>query len=72
MVKSKTTCLEWHFGEVGHGSKKNIWGFFLPKFLVKMAMISYSDSKFKSSLLKMSELFLDINCINIFIIKLLI
>jgi hypothetical protein len=28
MVKSKTTCLEWHFGQVGHGGKKTIWGGF--------------------------------------------
>jgi hypothetical protein len=29
MVKSKTTCLEWHFGQVGHGGNKTMWGFFL-------------------------------------------
>jgi hypothetical protein len=28
MVESKTTCLEWHFGQVGHGGKKTIWGVF--------------------------------------------
>jgi hypothetical protein len=31
MVESKITCLEWHFGHVGHGGKKTIWGIFLIK-----------------------------------------
>ncbi len=26
MVGSKTTCPEWHFGQVGHGNKKTMWG----------------------------------------------
>jgi hypothetical protein len=29
MVKSKSTCLKWHFGQVGHGGKKAIWEVFL-------------------------------------------
>jgi hypothetical protein len=28
MVGSKMTCLEWHFGQVGHGGKKTIGGVF--------------------------------------------
>jgi hypothetical protein len=28
MVKSKSTCPKWHFGQVGHGEKKTIWGVF--------------------------------------------
>jgi hypothetical protein len=29
MVESKMTCLEWHFGQIGHGGKNTIWeGFF--------------------------------------------
>jgi hypothetical protein len=28
MVNSKRTCLEWHFGQVGHGGKITIWGVF--------------------------------------------
>jgi hypothetical protein len=35
MVKSKLTCLKWHFGQVGHGGKKIIWGIFLLKILDK-------------------------------------
>jgi hypothetical protein len=41
------------------GQKKHM-GFLKSKFPIKMTMISYSDSNFKSSLLKMSELFLKI------------
>jgi hypothetical protein len=26
MVGSKLTCPKWHFGQVGHGSKKTIQG----------------------------------------------
>ncbi len=29
MVRSKITCLEWHFGQVGHEGKNTIWGVFL-------------------------------------------
>ncbi len=43
MVKSKMTCPEWHFGEVGHRGKKTYGFFFLSKYLVKMSMISCSD-----------------------------
>jgi len=32
MVGSKMTCLEWHFGQVGHGGKKTIWIFFTKIF----------------------------------------
>jgi hypothetical protein len=31
MVKSKSTCPKWHFGQIGHGGKKTIWGFFFTK-----------------------------------------
>jgi hypothetical protein len=31
MVRSKTTCLKWHFGQVGCGGKKTIWGVSLTK-----------------------------------------
>jgi len=31
MVESKLTCPKWHFGQVGHGGKKTIWGVFLTK-----------------------------------------
>jgi hypothetical protein len=30
-VRSKSTCLKWHFGQVGHGGKKTIWGVFWTK-----------------------------------------
>jgi hypothetical protein len=43
MVKSKLICPKWHFGQVGHGGKKTIWGFVLSKFLVKKVRFSYSD-----------------------------
>jgi hypothetical protein len=33
MVGSKTTYPKWHFGQVGHGGKKTIWGVFLTKNL---------------------------------------
>jgi hypothetical protein len=36
MVRSKSTCPKWHFGQVGHGGKKTIWGF----FYVKKTLIS--------------------------------
>jgi hypothetical protein len=26
------TCSKWHFGQIGNGGKRTIWGFFLPKF----------------------------------------
>jgi len=26
MVEFKLTCPKWHFGQVGHGGKKTIWG----------------------------------------------
>jgi hypothetical protein len=43
MVKSKSTCPKWHFGQVGHRGKKTIMGgFFLLKFLVKKVGISCS------------------------------
>jgi hypothetical protein len=42
MVKSKLTYPRWHFGQVGHGGKKTIWGVFLPKFLFKKIKISYN------------------------------
>ncbi len=35
MVESKMTCLEWHFGQVGHGGKKTIWGVFFTEILGK-------------------------------------
>jgi hypothetical protein len=35
MVESKMTCLELHFGQVGHGVKKPIWGVFFTKVLGK-------------------------------------
>jgi hypothetical protein len=28
MVESKSTCPNWHFGQVGYGGKKTIWGVF--------------------------------------------
>jgi len=28
MVRSKLICPQWHFGQVGHGGKKTIGGFF--------------------------------------------
>ena len=28
MIMSKMICLKWHFGQVGNGGKKTIWGFF--------------------------------------------
>jgi hypothetical protein len=28
MIRFKTTCSKWHFGQVGHGGKKPIRGFF--------------------------------------------
>jgi hypothetical protein len=28
-IGSKSTCPKWHFGQVGHGGKKTIWGVFL-------------------------------------------
>jgi hypothetical protein len=31
MVGSKSTCPKWHFGQVGHGGKKTIWGGFFTK-----------------------------------------
>jgi hypothetical protein len=36
MVRSKSTCPKWHFGQVGDGGKKTIWGF----FYVKKTLIS--------------------------------
>jgi hypothetical protein len=33
MVGSKTTYPKWHFGQVGHGSRKTIWGVVLTKNL---------------------------------------
>jgi hypothetical protein len=44
MVRSKLTCPKWYFGQVGHGGKKNIGGFFLLKFLVKKIGISCTTS----------------------------
>jgi hypothetical protein len=41
MVGSKSTCPKWHFGQVEYGGKKIIGWIFLPKFLVKKAMISH-------------------------------
>jgi hypothetical protein len=38
-IKSKMTHPKWHFGQVGNGDKKTIWGFFLLEFLVKKTMI---------------------------------
>jgi hypothetical protein len=35
MVKSKSTCPKWHFGQDGHGGKKNHGGGFLTKILNK-------------------------------------
>ncbi len=35
MVDSKLTCPKWHFGQVGHGGKKTIWGVFWTKILGK-------------------------------------
>ncbi len=40
MVKSKSNCPKWHFGQVGHGGKTTTWGVFLQKNLVKKARIS--------------------------------
>jgi len=31
MVGSKSICPKWHFGQVGHGGKKTIWGVFFTK-----------------------------------------
>ncbi len=42
MVRLKTTCPKWHFGQVGHKRKKTIWGFSLLKLLIKKATISCS------------------------------
>ncbi len=42
MVGSKSTCPKWHFGQVGHGGKKTIWGFFFTIFPVKKTRISYN------------------------------
>ncbi len=28
MVRYKSTYRKWHFGQVRHGGKKTIWGFF--------------------------------------------
>jgi hypothetical protein len=44
MVESKTTCLELHFGQVGHGAKNTYGGFFKLKFRVKKAMISCNET----------------------------
>jgi len=30
-IESKSTCPKWHFGQVEHGGKKTIWGFFPTK-----------------------------------------
>jgi hypothetical protein len=46
MVKSKLTCPKWHFGQVGHGGKKTIGGYFIPIFLVKKIAISCNDVPF--------------------------
>jgi hypothetical protein len=27
IVESKLICPKWHFGQVGHGNRKTIWGF---------------------------------------------
>jgi hypothetical protein len=35
MVESKSTCSKWHFGQVGHGAKKTIWGVFFIEILGK-------------------------------------
>jgi hypothetical protein len=35
MVESKSTYPKWHFGQVGHGDKKIIWGFSFTKILDK-------------------------------------
>jgi hypothetical protein len=43
MVESKTTCLDSHFGQIGHGAKNPYGGFFSLKFLVKKAMISCNE-----------------------------
>jgi hypothetical protein len=42
MVISKMICLEWHFGQVGHGGNKIIWEVFLLEFLFKKVVISCS------------------------------
>ncbi len=31
MVRSKTTCPKWHFGQIGQRAKNTIWGVFIPK-----------------------------------------
>ncbi len=31
MVRSKLTFSKWHFGQIKHGGKKIIWGFFFTK-----------------------------------------
>jgi hypothetical protein len=41
-IESKLICPKWHFGQVGHGGKNTVWGFFLLKVLVKQTMISCS------------------------------
>jgi hypothetical protein len=33
MVRSKSICPKWHFGQVGHGGKKTIGGAFFIKIL---------------------------------------
>jgi hypothetical protein len=43
IVGSKSTFPKWHFGQVGHGGKKTIWGVFLPKILVKKVVIFYNE-----------------------------
>jgi hypothetical protein len=40
MVGSKLICPKWHFGQVGHGGKKTVWGIFLPKLSIKKVGIS--------------------------------
>ncbi len=35
MIRSKLICPKWHFGQIGHGGKKTIWGVFFIKILGK-------------------------------------
>jgi hypothetical protein len=35
MVEPKSICPKWHFGQVGHGDKKTILGFFLTEIRIK-------------------------------------
>jgi hypothetical protein len=34
-IGSKSTCPQWHFGQVGHGGKKTMWEVFFTKIINK-------------------------------------